>query len=106
MTMLADRVDAVIGVDTHKHTHTAAVVTPTGGVTAHLTVPSDAVGAKRVAEGGDLQLARPARTGAGQAPIQVSSEEEMRALVAATPGAIGYLPGDPDSEQFQVLRVE
>jgi transposase len=48
MTMLAERIDAVIGVDTHKASHTAAVVTPTGGVTAHLTVPSDAVGAKRV----------------------------------------------------------
>ena len=48
MTMLAERIDAVIGVDTHKASHTAAVVTPTGGATAHLTVPSDAVGAKRL----------------------------------------------------------
>ena len=48
MTMLAERIDAVIGVDTHKASHTAAVVTPTGGATAHLTVPSDAIGAKRV----------------------------------------------------------
>ena len=47
MAMLAGRIDAVIGVDTHKASHTAAVVTPTGGATAHLTVPSDAVGAKR-----------------------------------------------------------
>ena len=48
MTMLADQVDAVIGVDTHKASHTAAVVTPPGGATAHLTVSSDALGAKRV----------------------------------------------------------
>lgn len=48
MSMLADQVDAVIGVDTHKASHTAAVVTPTGGVTAHLTVSSDGVGAKRM----------------------------------------------------------
>ena len=48
MAMLADQVDAVIGVDTHKHTHTAAVVTPTGGLVAHVTVPTDAFGAKRV----------------------------------------------------------
>ena len=48
MTMLADQVDAVIGVDTHKESHTAAVVEPTGGVVAHLTVPSDAFGARRV----------------------------------------------------------
>ncbi|MEA2025789.1 MAG: IS110 family transposase [Chloroflexota bacterium] len=48
MTMLADRVDAVIGVDTHKHTHTAAVVTPTGGLVDHVTVPTDTAGAKRM----------------------------------------------------------
>jgi transposase len=48
MSMLADQVDVVIGVDTHKASHTAAVVEPTGGVVAHLTVPSDALGAKRV----------------------------------------------------------
>lgn len=46
--MLADQVDAVIGVDTHKASHTAAVVEPTGGVVAHLTVPSDAFGARRL----------------------------------------------------------
>ena len=39
MSMLADQVDVVIGVDTHKASHTAAVVEPTGGVVAHLTVP-------------------------------------------------------------------
>ncbi|MCI0584726.1 MAG: IS110 family transposase [Chloroflexi bacterium] len=48
MMMLADQVDAVIGVDTHKHTHTAAVVTPTGGLVADVTIPTDAFGAKRV----------------------------------------------------------
>ena len=30
--MLAESLDVVIGVDTHKHTHSAAVVTPTGAV--------------------------------------------------------------------------
>ena len=29
--MLADHVDVVIGIDTHKHTHTAAVVTAVTG---------------------------------------------------------------------------
>lgn len=48
MVMLADQVDAVIGVDTHKHSHTAAVVTPTGGLVADVTIPTDAFGAKRV----------------------------------------------------------
>jgi hypothetical protein len=47
--MLADYVYAVIGIGTHKLSHTAAVVEPTGGVIAHLTVPSDdAFGARRI----------------------------------------------------------
>jgi transposase len=42
MTMLAELVDVVIGVDTHKHTHTAAVVTAvTGAVPEDLTVDTD-----------------------------------------------------------------
>ncbi len=40
MTMLADRIDAVIGVDTHADTHTAAVVSATGAVLHVLTVPT------------------------------------------------------------------
>lgn len=48
MTMLADRVDAVIGVDTHKRTHTAALVTPTGGLIEHRTAPSDGRGIERL----------------------------------------------------------
>jgi transposase len=45
---LADRVDAVIGVDTHTDTHTAAVVTPVGTVLAELTVPATPDGAARL----------------------------------------------------------
>ena len=42
MTMLAEQVDVVIGVDTHKHTHTAAVVIArTGAAIDELTVPTD-----------------------------------------------------------------
>lgn len=42
MTILADQVDVVIGVDTHKHTHSAAVVgARTGAVMAELTVGAD-----------------------------------------------------------------
>ncbi len=42
MTMLAELVDVVIGVDTHKHTHTAAVViAATGAVPEDLTVDTD-----------------------------------------------------------------
>jgi transposase len=40
MTMLADRIDLVIGVDTHTDTHTAAFLTAGGGVLHTLTVDS------------------------------------------------------------------
>lgn len=42
--MLADRLDVVIGVDTHKHTLAAAAVSATGEVLEHLTVPANAKG--------------------------------------------------------------
>lgn len=42
MTMLSEIVDIVIGVDTHKHTNTAAVVAaPTGAALEHLTEATD-----------------------------------------------------------------
>jgi len=44
LTIVADRVDAVIGVDTHTDTHTAAVVSPIGGVLAELTVAATGAG--------------------------------------------------------------
>ena len=41
MSMLAELVEVVIGVDTHKDTHTAAVLDArTGGVVARATVPA------------------------------------------------------------------
>ncbi len=45
-------------------------------------------------------------SGTGQAPIEVSSEKEMRAKVAGTPGAIGYLKGLTASEQVRVLQIK
>ena len=44
MTMLAERIDAVIGVDTHTDTHTAAICDARGGVLATITVDSDEAG--------------------------------------------------------------
>jgi transposase len=41
VTMLAEIVDVVVGVDTHKHTHTAAVVSTTGAVLEHSTESTD-----------------------------------------------------------------
>jgi transposase len=47
--MLAGAVEFVIGVDTHRDSHTAAVVAAaTGGVVEHLTVPTDAFGYRRL----------------------------------------------------------
>ena len=53
MHMLADTVELVIGVDTHKDTHTAAVVTAvSGAVVTQVTVPATPVGYQQL-----LQLA-------------------------------------------------
>ena len=41
---LAERGHFVVGVDTHTQTHTASLVTPAGGLVAHLTVAADAPG--------------------------------------------------------------
>jgi len=57
MPILEGRVDAVIGVDTHRDSHAAALLDPNGGVRATLEVPSDRAGHARL-----LQLA------AAQAP--------------------------------------
>ena len=48
MPMLEGRVDAVIGVDTHRDSHAAALLDPNGGVRATLAVPSDRVGHARL----------------------------------------------------------
>jgi hypothetical protein len=51
MAMLADSVEVVIGVDTHKHTHTAAVVAAaTGQALANLTVPATPDGYQQLLE--------------------------------------------------------
>jgi transposase len=46
--MVADELDVVVGVDTHKHTHTAAALRPTGAVIDHVTVPADPAGYRRL----------------------------------------------------------
>jgi transposase len=52
MPMLEGQVDAVIGVDTHRDRHAAALLDPNGGVRATREVPSDQAGHARL-----LQLA-------------------------------------------------
>jgi hypothetical protein len=45
-------------------------------------------------------------SGTGQAPIRVSSSEEMFSRVASTPGAIGYLEKSKISERINVLQIK
>jgi transposase len=44
MAMLADSIDGVVGVDTHRDTLTAAAVTAIGGLLTHATATTDHVG--------------------------------------------------------------
>jgi hypothetical protein len=44
-------------------------------------------------------------SGTGQAPITVTSEEEMMRRVAATPGAMGYVASLPASAPVRLLEV-
>lgn len=55
MGMLAGLIDHVVGVDTHRDAHAAAVCDPTGGVLAESQVAADAFG-------GDRQLNRALHT--------------------------------------------
>ena len=48
MPMLEGKVDHVIGVDTHRDTHAAAVLDPNGGVRTHLEVTADQAGHARL----------------------------------------------------------
>ena len=46
MPILEGKVDHVIGVDTHRDRHTAAILDPNGGLVAQLELPSDQAGAE------------------------------------------------------------
>jgi transposase len=48
--MVSDPSSVIIGVDTQKHTHTAAAVSSTGAVIDYLTVPADRRGYRRLIE--------------------------------------------------------
>jgi transposase len=50
MRLLADQVDGVVGVDTHRDTLTAAAVTAVGGLLGQVTVAADGVGYRRLLE--------------------------------------------------------
>lgn len=46
--MLADDIDFVVGVDTHRDSHTATVINPAGASRGDVTVPADAAGYRRL----------------------------------------------------------
>lgn len=82
--MLAERIDVVIGVDTHKHTHTAAAVSPTGTVVDSLTVSADRAGYRQLAAFGVCYGGRrlwaiegTGTFGAGLTSLLVVLEEEV-----------------------------
>jgi transposase len=59
MSMLTGQVDYVIGVDTHRDTNTAAVVTAAGVVVAHQQCSTDAMGYRRVVAFADEHASGP-----------------------------------------------
>jgi transposase len=63
MTALAEKVDGVIGVDTHRDTLSAAAVTAVGGLLGQLAVGADAGLARLLAERGEwvVEVDRPRR---------------------------------------------
>ena len=71
MGMLADRAEYVIGVDTHRDSHTVAVCTPTGAVIAETTVAADARGYQRL-------LAVRARAGGGPSGVGDRGHGQLR----------------------------
>ena len=57
MPILAELVRVVIGVDTHKHSHTAAVVaTATGAVIEQMTVPATPAGYQQLLKQADSAI--------------------------------------------------
>jgi transposase len=70
MLALHRDLDVVIGVDTHKDTHTAAAVGATGAVLEHLTVPADPAGYRQLIASGGATMRRcgPSKAPAASVP--------------------------------------
>jgi hypothetical protein len=66
MTVLAESVDAVIGVGTHRDTLSAAVVTPIGAVVADHEVAACAAGYRTLLQFGRAQVPGMALLGLGR----------------------------------------
>lgn len=93
--MITGSVDAVIGVDTHRDTHTAALTDPVGRQLDMLVVPADAAGY-------DELLAWAAQTAPGPRLLWLS-----RAPAATAPAwGARYAPSTPESARSTAPRVE
>src|SRR6266508_3916211 len=69
--MLADKVDHIIGVDTHKDSHTVALVSPAGAVIAHQSVPANTT-ATAAATGSQSSRRQDVGSGRSRAPAATS----------------------------------
>jgi transposase len=76
MPILADTIDGVIGVDTHRDTLAAAALSPVGGVLAQTATSADATGYQQLLEFAGTQIPRDRRGAAGRS----------RAPAATAPG--------------------
>jgi transposase len=73
MAMLADSVEVVIGVDTHKHSHTAAVVAATtGAMIAQVTVPATPAGYQQLLDLADQHIGN--GSGRSRAPAAMARD--------------------------------
>ena len=113
MGMLADQAEYVIGVDTHRDSHTVAVCTPTGAVIAETTVAADACGYQRLLR---FAASRPGRRvwaiegtgsfGAGltsflleQGEWVVEVDRPARRLAATAPSPTSSTPPGPPAKR-------
>jgi hypothetical protein len=83
MPMLADTVDAVIGVDTHTDTHTAAVLSPLGAHLATVQVTADAAGYAQLMEAAAAHARAALADPAPAAPRAGDTREALRIMLTA-----------------------
>ena len=91
MGILAEQVDHVIGVDTHRDSHSAAVVAArTGAVVLDRTVPADAFGYKRLLRFAKLNAAVDEY---GSDVSKLTADTPTKTVVLSTATALGNSSG-------------
>ncbi len=105
LTDLREVVDVVIGVDTHVHTHSAAVIdTATGGVLDEITVEATAEGYAELVEFANQRAAR--HNGAKSDPLDAirAAREAMARPQLGTPPHRGRTPSPVSALGCSPLR--